>query len=177
LKYSKYNIYNLDSEFYQSPCIKVSNNQNDLIIKDRINHIYPKNKTLCNNECFVNDVDYTNKAFICECDSSKISSQNINYENRFRMKYILDKFNFKLFKCYNHFSKGLSHFNNAIEYIISLFIVLSISLTILFGSALKTTSRCAYHRWNTARTLASISMYVALKDGAAYVVNLQTSIT
>ena len=102
-----YNIYNLSSEFYIDKCSGANINGNDIVIKDRIEDIYPDNISFCPNGCELKDVEIENIRVNCSCnmdykeediDFSYDSQKLIAKENFFI--YLLDKLNYKIFKCY-----------------------------------------------------------------------------
>ena len=51
-----YNIYNLSSEFYIDKCSSANINGNDIVLKDRIEDIYPNIISFCPNKCELKNV-------------------------------------------------------------------------------------------------------------------------
>ena len=109
-----YDIYDLESEFYIDKCSAANINGNDIVIKDRIKDIYPYNISFCSNDCILTNIDLESKRVNCSCkisDNNKSielnnseSEININDNDNFFI-YLLDKINYKIFKCGKIFKK------------------------------------------------------------------------
>ena len=107
-----YNIYNTSSEFYTDECTAAYINENDIIIDDRIEDIYPHNISLCSKGCKLKVVDIESKRVNCSCfisllDNNMDLDNDENFENKFNIQtkdnffsYLLDKINYKIFKCH-----------------------------------------------------------------------------
>ena len=103
-----YNIYDLSSEFYTDKCTAAYINGNDIIIKDRLEDIYPHNVSFCPNGCGLNVAEVADKRFNCSCNISFATEQfppenneenlNIQGDESF-LAYLLDFINYKLFGC------------------------------------------------------------------------------
>ena len=102
-----YDIYNLSSEFYKDKCSTASINGNDIILKDRIEDIYPYNASFCSNGCELKNVEIESKRVSCSCDInytevninfSKDDTKSIAKENF--LSYLLDNVNYQIFECY-----------------------------------------------------------------------------
>ena len=102
-----YDIYDINSRFYNDKCTPAYINENDITLKDRKNYIYPNNVSLCKNNCNYKDVDRDGQRIICNCNLNENNKENSNYEvideeddDNF-MSYFLDNINYKIFKCTN----------------------------------------------------------------------------
>ena len=102
-----YDIYNLSSEFYTDKCSPANINGNDIVLKDRIEDIYPDNISFCSNGCELKNVEIESKRVNCSCNFDyKEETVDIDYntekmnasENFFI--YLLDNVNYQVFKCY-----------------------------------------------------------------------------
>lgn len=61
------NIFNISNEFYTDRCFYFESwNNKDVVLKDRINYVYP-NVTLCDNDCKNIGINLTSLTAICEC--------------------------------------------------------------------------------------------------------------
>ena len=103
-----YNIYNLSSEFYTDLCSSANINGNDIVLKDRIEDIFPKNVTFCSNGCELDKVEIKSKRIKCNCAISYDEEINNNQTSENKLKpsddnflvYLLDNVNYKVFGCY-----------------------------------------------------------------------------
>ena len=103
-----YNIYNLSSEFYTDKCSGANINGNDIVLKDRIEEIYPNNVSFCSNGCELNNVKIESKRIKCTCNISN-NEENVEINNNQTqlnvsddnfLIYLLDSLNYKIFECY-----------------------------------------------------------------------------
>ena len=128
-----YDIYDKNSNFYNDICTPAYINDNDITLKDRKKDIYPNNVTLCKDNCYYNDTDREGKRIICKCNLNNNISEikedddflKENEDNNF-MSYLLDKVNYKIFKC----KKLLFNFGN-LKNNFSFYSILSILFIIL----------------------------------------------
>ena len=101
-----YDIYDMNNSFYKNICSSAYYEDNDIVIKDRKNIIFPNNISLCINNCAYKITDFESKRFICECvlnSKNDSNSSNFNFENEENNNfgiYLLDMMNYKLFNCY-----------------------------------------------------------------------------
>ena len=103
-----YDIYSKNNEFYNDTCSPANLYDNDITLEDRKKEIYPNNVTLCKSNCEYKSVDIDNKKINCYCNLNINKNFTINYEdNNFIIEedgdffdYLLDKINYKIFKCY-----------------------------------------------------------------------------
>ena len=110
--YAKYfgeqghDIYNSSSKFYNDFCTPASIDGNDIILKDRKEDIYPNNVTFCKEECRYKSVNIEEQRIICECNLNNNTNReksDLNIEKKDDVNffvYIIDKINYKIFKCY-----------------------------------------------------------------------------
>ena len=105
-----YNIHNLSSNFYNDKCTAAYINGNDIIIKDRIDDIYPYNVSFCPKSCRLNNTEINKKRFNCSCNISFIENLFVDKENEdihLNLQnddnnyfiYLSDMLNYKLFGC------------------------------------------------------------------------------
>ena len=103
-----YNIYDIKSDFYTDKCTAAYINGNDIIIKDRIEDIYPHNVSFCSQNCQLTKADIDTKRFNCLCNISSPSDSiedeeeedqlNVQTNENF-IAYLLDMINYKVFGC------------------------------------------------------------------------------
>ena len=129
-----YDIYNKNSTFYNNICSKAYYNANDIIITDRKKEIFPNNVILCKSDCTYKSVNVDDKRIVCECNlnaNSKKEEVDNNFlnekeDNNF-INYLLNKINYKIFKCgYLLFS-----FNNLVENI-SFYLIVGTFIVLIF---------------------------------------------
>ena len=104
-----YDIFNLSSEFYNDICASININDSDLILKDRIEYIYPANISLCPSGYRLNYIDVQNERFNCSCtlpfasDYEKpISGIGLDFDKEKLINSITLKYsNFDILKCFN----------------------------------------------------------------------------
>ena len=101
-----YDIYDKNSEFYNDVCAPAFINENDITLEDRKKYIYPNNISLCKNNCKYKKFDLEEERIICLCNINSLKSTS-DEENNFLneddgnfISYLLDKINYKIFKCY-----------------------------------------------------------------------------
>ena len=76
----RYNIYNLSSEFFTDKCSSSKINGNDIVIRDRIEEIYPYNVSFCSSGCELNNIKIETKRVKCSCNISYVD-ENIELSN------------------------------------------------------------------------------------------------
>ena len=113
---------------------------NDIIIKDRKNEIFPNNVTLCENSCEYQGVSIEDKRIVCECNINRWinkSNENNNYfpneekdkDNLFN--YLLDNINYKPFKCIKLlFSFDNSKYNYGFYCLLIIILIIIINIII-----------------------------------------------
>ena len=104
-----HDLFNIKDSFYQDICTPYkTENNTDILLSDRINDIFNKNKnlTLCQENCEYSEYNKDKKLLKCKCS---ISDESIDYKDqkKFTPKKIYESFyevlkysNYKIFKCY-----------------------------------------------------------------------------
>ena len=93
-------IFNIEDQFFNDICFPYSENNSDLILKDRISNIYI-NYTVCEKNCKYDKINLSTNTIKCKCsvktkDNSEINAPTLD-------KIIRDSFldsNFGVIKCY-----------------------------------------------------------------------------
>ena len=104
-----YDIFNLSSEFYNDICASINVNDSDLILKDRIEYIYPTNISFCPYGCRLNYIDVQNERFNCSCTipftsgyEGSPSGMGFDFDREKLINSITLKYNnFDILKCFN----------------------------------------------------------------------------
>ena len=102
-----YDIYDKNSEFYNDFCTSANQGGNDITLKDRKKDIYPNNITLCEDNCDYDGIDIENQRIICSCNLNANKSFTKEEDDFLKeddgnfITYLLDKVNYKIFKCFN----------------------------------------------------------------------------
>ena len=126
-----YDIYDINSDFYQDFCTPASMEGNDISLDDRINDIYPHNVTLCKSNCKYNGINLEEQRVICLCNinsNKKVDNENEIPENDGNfITYLLDNINYKLFKCYKLFF-NINYLKKSYAFYIILIIYFIISI-------------------------------------------------
>ena len=106
LKDLGYDIFDIDSNFYQDICTPFkSPNGADVLLSDRINYYFNNEETKCQPNCQFSDYSFEKQNLKCKCD---IESSEINFDNNIiSSKSIYTSFydtlkysNYKVLKCY-----------------------------------------------------------------------------
>ena len=108
LKEQGYDIFNPEDSFYNDICSTYnSQNNTDVIIKDRKNDFYNPNLFLCEDTCEYKSFDINASKVNCKCNVKQQINSNI-YETKFSPNTLLNNFfdfdrytNYKVLKCYN----------------------------------------------------------------------------
>ena len=125
-----YDIYDLNSDFYNDFCTPASMGDNDLTLEDRKKDVYP-NITLCKSNCKYNGINLEEQRVICSCNLN--SDKNISEDNEIEeddgnfLTYLLDNINYKLFKCYKLFF-NFSNLKKSYPFYIILIIYIFLSI-------------------------------------------------
>ena len=134
-----YDIYDKKGSFYNDLCAPAYLYENDLILTDRKNDIYPNNATLCKDNCQYKSVNIEEKRIICECNLN-MDANYTNEEDDFLkeeddgnfISYLLDYINYKILKCYNLLITFKNLKNNYAFYIIISIFIINIILYLIF---------------------------------------------
>ena len=106
-----YDIYDKKGNFYNDICSPAYLKENDITIPDRKKDIYPNNATICKDNCEYKGVIIEEKRIICKCNLNHNNNNKAKEEDNFLKEenndnffsYLLDKINYKIFKCYKLF--------------------------------------------------------------------------
>jgi len=121
-----YDIYDKNSDFYNSICSPAFLGKNDIVLKDRKTDIYPTNVTLCKTNCIYKSVNIEDQRIICECNLNENNNNNEEDNDDFIdeedngnfITYFIDKVNYKIFKCYRLLNNFSNYLNNLAFYVI-----------------------------------------------------------
>ena len=111
-----FDIYDKNSNFYYDYCLSAYYKENDIIIKDRRNEIYPNNISLCKANCEYQKVNIKEKRISCQCNLNINKYKNENELNNDNNKnnenfltideedenfgdLLLNNTNYKIFTC------------------------------------------------------------------------------
>ena len=135
-----YNIFNENDSFYNDICSTyTSENGTDVLLSDRKNDILTisQNQTMCQTGCELQSYNITSKKAKCDCSVKVETVNNLDIENLFDQKEIVQKFystltnsNFKVLKCYQliiDFSKiGKNYGEIFLTILFAIFLILTI---------------------------------------------------
>ena len=93
-------ILNINDSFFNDICHPYSNEENDIILKDRIKDIY-QNYSICEEGCNYNEFIIENKIISCDCKIKTNISLNESNLNLLNFSDIKIDSNFAIVKCYN----------------------------------------------------------------------------
>ena len=137
-----YDIYNPSSDFYNDICVPININDSDLILKDRIEYIFPSNISFCPNECTLNYIDIQNRRFNCSCkiyfsagfleDGAKNGFDFDIDKEKLINSITLKNSNFDILKCYKVLFNKKNLAYNIGNYILSFIILIYIVGIFLF---------------------------------------------
>ena len=129
---------NTSSDYYNSVCYTAtSENGTDISLKDRQKEFVEQNKAVCQEDCDLNDYNYTTKKANCSCKTKEsplsFSDMHINktklYNNFMDIKNIA---NVNILKCYNNLIKKEGLLYNIGSYIIIVILIFHIICIIIF---------------------------------------------
>ena len=95
------NIFDINQSFFNDICYSYSEDDSDMILKDRVDDIY-ENYTICENNCEYEKINFTNNVVTCKC-SVKTNTDSVIQSPKFE-QMIVDSFvysNFAVIICYN----------------------------------------------------------------------------
>ena len=123
-----YDIYDINSGFYNDFCTPTSLGDNDITLEDRIKDLYPHNVTLCKSNCIYKSINLEEQRVICSCNlnSNKTNDKLEEIDDNF-VTYFIDDINYKVFTCYSLFFniENLQK-NKAFFIILIIFLILQI---------------------------------------------------
>ena len=124
-----YNLFDINSEFYQDICTPYKSlNGTDVILSDRIEYYFNNKETQCPPNCKFSDYSFEKENLKCECNiiSSDINAEKIQKVNSKLISqsfYDVLKFsNYKILKCYK-FAFSVNIFKKNMGNIITLIFV------------------------------------------------------
>ena len=149
-----YNIFNSSDPFYNDICTPyTTTNNTDIILTDRKNIIFINNgnKTLCQDNCSLNQYDTINNRALCECsiqnntkepDLEEVKSEDYPLIGEHFLEPIKNS-NFRVLKCYDL----VFNVNNIIKNIgmIIMTIILFISIILFFVYLIKEKNKINYY--------------------------------
>ena len=94
-------VFNIEDDFFNDICYSYSEEQSDIILKDRVSDIY-HNYTVCENNCKYNNINLTENTVNCSCNIK--TKADLVVESPKLDKMIRDTFvdsNLAIIKCYN----------------------------------------------------------------------------
>ena len=130
--------YNKSSPYYNDICYPVqSENNTDIIIKDRQKEFIDKNKTVCQENCEFTEYNYNIHKAKCSCKVEESSSSsifmNINKtEIHESFKDIKSKMNIEIVKCYKVLFTKDGIIKNIAFYLIIIIFLLHLAFIIIF---------------------------------------------
>ena len=140
LKEQGYNLFDKNDKFYREFCTPYNSlDGTDVILPDRINDIYEKNKLECQENCEYSDYLPETKYLKCECNVTKEKKINTKDPTKITAKSVTKSFfnvlkysNYRVLYCYNLVFRKVTIKENAgsilsniyfIGYLIALFIL------------------------------------------------------
>ena len=139
LHFQGYDIYKLNSYFYIDDCTPAHVNVNDIGFYKRKEDFYPENIELCLENCTFEYTDYNLSRFICSCliEEKKSIDDNQNYlvmEDNF-FKYLDDKVNYRIFKCFELFIKYRNYLKKNFGFYLGIMILIIFVVNIVYFSS------------------------------------------
>ena len=145
-----FDIYDKYSNFYYDYCLSAYYKENDIIIKDRRNEIYPNNVTLCKSNCEYKNANIKEKRITCQCNLNinKYKSENdLNDDNNEKNEnflnadeengnfgeLLLNNINYKIFKCSYLILSFKNLKNNIGFYLISIIFLIIVIFNLKFA--------------------------------------------
>ena len=132
----KMNIFNLSEPIFNDLCIHVEENENDVVLDDRIN-LYFQNYSLCNSNCVLSEIDMDNFIYKCKCsDMLTLTNDNLGKlkvidEDSFSKETISEEIsdiffetNFEVLSCFKILLFSNNFFNNFGAIMTTLFLII-----------------------------------------------------
>ena len=130
--------YNTSHEYFNDICFSyTTDNNTDIILKDRRDEYINNNMSLCEQNCNYNGYEYNTKKSICEClikIKFPLISEIIINKDKFLNNFVdlKKQANLNVMKCYNELFSKEGLINNLGNYLISSIILSIVILCILF---------------------------------------------
>ena len=108
LKEQGYDLFNINSDFYQDICTPFSSsNGTDVLLSDRANYYFNNDETQCQSGCSFLNYNFETQSLKCECNinETQLDIENIKKEESSKSLYksfydVLKYSNYKVLKCY-----------------------------------------------------------------------------
>ena len=131
-KSSNINIFNINDSFFNDICMPFcDDNENDVVLEDRIKDIY-QNYSLCEKQCILKEVNFENKSILCDCSTKGNLSVEEPALNIIYFDEIEIESNFGLIKCYKLVFSFKGKFKNIGFWIFSNLIILQIPFIFIY---------------------------------------------
>ena len=153
------NIFNLSNEFFNDICYQFESPANkDITLKDRILYYYP-NISLCDNDCYIQDINLTSLKAICECKYNN-KNKNILFGNNLLVQSqigviesLITETNIEILKCYKLLINYKFYLTFIGGYIIIIFLLIQIILTFIYhNKSLHTLKKYIFNTTNNFTT-------------------------
>ena len=96
-------IYNIKDTFFNDLCFPYKEDNNDMILEDRINDIYT-NVSFCEDNCLYQGVNFTSNRVMCQCgDNAQTKDDFVEDTRTSFFQKIIDATNIQIFKCWKVF--------------------------------------------------------------------------
>jgi len=132
------NIFNLSNEFFNDICYQYESPTNkDITLKDRILYYYP-NISLCDYDCYIQDINLTSLKAICECkynakNKNTLFGNNILVQSQIgEIESLITETNIEILKCYKLLINYKFYLTFLGGYIIIIFLLIQIILTFIY---------------------------------------------
>ena len=125
-------VFNIEDEFFNDICYSYSENNSDMILKDRVSDIF-QNYSICENNCKYNKINLTDNIVSCNCSVKIIA--NADFEKPKLATIIRDSFtdsNIGVMKCYNLVFNFKNKINNIGFCIFTILVISHIPLFIYY---------------------------------------------
>ena len=142
-----YDIYNKNSSFYYDYCLSAYINESDLSVNVRQQEIYPKNASLCPDDCNYNNTDYENKRINCICNNNITKEEDNGFEEELETNFffnIIDFINYKIVLCYEKLFDKNNYISNFGFYIGIFLVFCFVILYLIYQCIGKKTIRKKY---------------------------------
>ena len=132
------NIFNLSNEFFNDICYQFESPTNkDITLKDRILYYYP-NVSLCDDGCYIQDINLTSFKAICECkyngkNKNMLFGNNLLVQSQIgEIESLITETNIEILKCYRLLINYKFYLSFIGGYIIIIFLLIQIILTFIY---------------------------------------------
>ena len=128
-------IFNIQDKFFNDICYSYSEEDSDIILKDRISDIY-ENVSLCEDDCIYEGINVTLNTVICECSVKNYNNDTKSESKELKInEVIFNTFtdsNIGVIKCYNLVFNIKSKFQNIGFWIFSFLVLIHIPIFIYY---------------------------------------------